>query len=122
MHKGTFAEGDTIREAYLLNDPMTAVKATGSESTLAEVYSMVNVNKANVLCDIIKEAEDSEDTVLRLYEAKNIRTKAEITLGFPAEKCYLCDMLENELRELPIEDGKIRVDFTGFEIVTLKLK
>ena len=122
MHKGTFAEGDTIREAYLLNDPMTAVKATGSESTLTEVYSMVNVNKANVLCDIIKEAEDSEDTVLRLYEAKNIRTKAEITLGFPAEKCYLCDMLENELRELPIEDGKIRVDFTGFEIVTLKLK
>ena len=122
MHTGTFAESDVIKEAYLLNDPLTAIKATGTESTIAETYSMVSVNKPNVLCEVIKEAEDSEDTVLRFYEAKNIRTKAEITLGLDAEKCYLCDMLENELQELSIENGKIKVDFHGFEIVTLKLK
>ena len=61
-------------------------------------------------------------TVLRLYECKNMRSKTELTLGFPAKSCYLCDMLENEEKELPIKDGKVKLDIRGFEIVTLKLK
>ena len=101
---------------------MSAVKATGDTSSVPEAFSVAHTNKSNVILETVKEAEDSEDTVLRLYECKNIRTKTEITLGFPAEKCYLCDMLENEERELPIKDGKVKLDIKGFEIVTLKLK
>jgi hypothetical protein len=31
-------------------------------------------------------------------------------------------MLENEEKELPIVDGKVKLDIRGFEILTLKLK
>ncbi len=122
LHKGTFAESDTIKQAYLLNNPLFAVKASGTESSLPERYSMVSCDKANVLCDVIKEAEEGTETVLRLYECKNIRTKATIKLGFDAKKCYLCDMLEREISELEINDGSVKLDLSGFEIVTLKLK
>ena len=115
-------ESDTVRLAYMLNNPMTAVKATGGCSVLPENYSMVSVNKENVIIETVKEAEASEDTILRLYESKNIRSKAEIALGIPAKTCHLCDMLENELEELPIVDGKVKVNLGGFEIITLKLK
>ncbi len=122
VHEGTLRESDTVKLAYLLNNPLTAVKASGRTSALPESYSFVSVNKENVICETVKEAEEGTETVLRLYESKNTKTKAEITLGFPAEKCFVCDMLENEKEELPITDGKVNVSLHGFEILTLKIK
>ena len=121
-HAGTVKQSDTIALAYMLNNPMTAVPATGAESVIPESFSMASVNKDNVMIETIKEAEDSEDIVVRLYEAKNIRAKAELSIGFDAKKCFVCDMLENELEELPIVDGKVTYHFRGYEILTLKFK
>jgi alpha-mannosidase len=106
----------------MLNNPMTAVPATGTASVIPESFSMASVNKDNVIIETIKEAEDTKDTVIRLYEAKNIRAKAELSIGFAAKSCYICDMQENELEEIPIVDGKIAYNFRGYEILTLKFK
>ncbi len=121
-HAGTLAQSDTVKYAYYLNYPMSAVKASGEKSLIPESYSFVSINKENIICETVKEAEESTDTVIRLYECKNIRSKSEITIGFDAKKCYLCDMLENELEEIAINDKKITVDMKGFEIITLKFK
>lgn len=119
-HKGTLASSDTVEKAYFINYPMTALKASANESTLPNTYSAVTINESNVICETVKEAEDSKDTIVRLYESKNIRTRAIVSVGFKATKCYLCDLLENELEELEIIDGKVSLDIKGFEIVTLK--
>ncbi len=121
-HKGTLAESNIPAMAYDLNNPMFAVKATGVNSILPEEFSMVDTGCDNLLCEVIKEAEDTDATILRFYEAKNMKAPAEITLGFPADHCYLCDLMENELEELPIVKGKITVPVHGFEILTLKVK
>ena len=34
----------------------------------------------------------------------------------------LCDLLENELEELPVENGAITVPVKNFEIVTVKIR
>ncbi len=120
-HAGTFAESNVPALAYDLNNPMFAVKATGVNSIFPEAFSMVKTDAENLLCEVIKEAEDSSATILRFYESKNIRTTAEITLGFQADRCYLCDLMENELEELPIVKGKITLPVRGFEIITLKV-
>lgn len=121
-HAGTVKQSDTVRLAYMLNHPMTAVPATGTASVIPESFSMASVNKDDVIIETIKEAEDTKDTVIRLYEAKNIRAKAELSIGFAAKSCYICDMQENELEEIPIVDGKIAYNFRGYEILTLKFK
>ena len=36
-------------------------------------------------------------------------------------RVYVCDMLENELYELPSENGCFEYTYGGFEIVTFKL-
>ncbi|MBQ8403621.1 MAG: alpha-mannosidase, partial [Clostridia bacterium] len=122
VHEGTLRESDTVNLAYLLNNPPVAVRAKGKRTELPESYSFVSVDKNNVICETVKEAEDGTETVLRLYESKNTRTKTQITLGFPAKKCFVCDMLENEKEELPITDGKVSVTLHGFEILTLKFE
>jgi alpha-mannosidase len=121
-HEGTFVRSDVQREAYYLNYPMHAVPTLGSESSIPENYSLVSINRENVICETVKEAETGQDTVMRLYESKNMKCEADITVGFDAKKCFLCDMLEQETEELPIKNGCVKVPFKAFEIVTLKFK
>ena len=121
-HAGSLSESETARLAYYLNYPMTAVKATGDKSVIPERFSAVTLNRPNVICETIKESEDGNDTILRLYEYKNTKSHLSVKPGFAFEKAYLCDLMENELSELPVSDGEIKTDIGGFEILTIKLK
>lgn len=120
-HANAFAGCDTIKKSYYINYPMVALKATGNGSVPSS-YSLIKLSADNVICETIKEAEDTLDTVIRLYECRNIRSRVQVEIGFEASKCYACDLLENELYELEVVDGKVSLDIKGFEIVTLKFK
>ena len=41
-------------------------------------------------------------------------------LNVPAGKVWLCDMLENKLEELTVENGEIKLHFGTFEVKTLR--
>lgn len=120
-HAGTLGESNVQREAYYLNYPAYAVKASGSESSLPERFSAVSIDCDNVICETLKQAEDSEATVLRLFESKNKKQTVTLDLSLPVKRCFVCDMLERELYELPVESGRVSLPVSGFEIVTLKL-
>lgn len=121
-HCGNFSECDTIRRAYYLNYPMSAVVANGNGNSIPTAYSAISVDRDNVICETVKEEENGNATVIRLYESRNIRTHFTIALGIDAEKAYLCDLMENELSGLEIKNGKIDLDINGFEILTVKVK
>ena len=121
-HAGSLAESDTVRLAYDLNNPMVAIPAMGDADTLPTSYSAVSFDRDHVICETVKAAEDGDGTIIRFYEAKNMRGKVKVTLGIPAEKVYVCDLMENELSELPIENGCVTYSVSPFEIVTLKAK
>ncbi len=120
-HAGKLADSDTAKQAYLLNYPMTAVAATGDADRIPLVFSAVSVSGDNIICETVKAAEEGEGTILRMYECKNCCGEAEITLGIPATRVCLCDLLENELEEIPVHDGRFRYAFSGFEIATFKV-
>lgn len=120
-HAGSLAQSDTVKQAYLLNQPMTAVKASGERNLIPTEYSAINVDNECLVCDTVKEEEHGEGTIVRLYECKNTRGKATLTTAIKADKAYLCDLMESELQEIEIKDGKIELDFKGFEIITVKL-
>ena len=108
--------------AYALNNPMQILPARGKSSVLPEHYFIVQSDKANVVCEVVKEAEDSEDTILRLYENSNSKTRATLTFGFDVASVALCDMLENELQCLEVWNNSVTLTFGAFEIHTLKVK
>jgi len=122
LHEGTLRESDTVEKSYMLNIPMIALEASGDSDAIPAEFSLVSLNSDHVACETVKEAEDGNGTVIRVYEYKNIRGKVRLTTALGFEKAYLCDMLENEICELPVVDGKIVCDIKGFEILTVKLK
>ena len=56
-----------------------------------------------------------------MYESFNQKTSAVISSGIEFSKAYLCDMTENVLKELPVKNGRVKLEFKPFEIHTVKL-
>lgn len=121
-HKGSFKESDTIKHAYLLNQPLCGIEIGEQDGTLNEEFSLVSCDSKNIIIETVKQAEESDDIIVRLYEACDRRTDAALNFGFDISKAYICDMLEHELEELKIENNTVKLTIHNFEIITLKLK
>ena len=120
-HKGNLATSDTVKHAYDLNLPMTACKASGNGKLPSE-YSLVSVNCDNVIVEAIKEAEYGDETVVRLYDCKNVRTKTNVTFGFDVKEAYIGNLSEKKLKKLTVSNNTVSVEIKPFEIVTLIVK
>ena len=120
-HAGAMDAAALYACAYDLNNPMMVEKATGTESSIPTVYTMATCDKSNVLCEVVKQAEDGEDYIFRFFECSNSTTDAAITFGFDVEKVELCDMSENTIEALACEGNTVCLPFGAFEIHTLKV-
>ena len=122
-HKGALKDSDTVRQAYLLNFPMYAVKTAGGrqEGPLPEEWSLIRSDREELVIETVKEAEYSEDIIVRGYEAKNTRGCASVTLGFEPKEVWLADISENKLEKLEVIGRTFRVPYRPFEIITLRI-
>ena len=120
-HMGTWQEAGIVREAYLLNDPMTVCHAPCTSGGLPEEYALVRCGARNVMVDVCKKAEDRGTQILRLYEFENCRTKTQLRFPQKAAQVWLCDMLENRQRLLAEETDAVEIELAPFEICTLEL-
>lgn len=121
-HLGDFREAGVIREAYLLNQPMNALNITANDGSLNDTYSLVSCDKENIIIECVKKAEEDDSMVVRLYDAYDRRAKATVTVPDVFKSAYICNMLEEDIAELELENGKVTLNVSNFEIVTLKFK
>lgn len=121
-HEGSFKEAGTIQQAYLLNNPMQAVIKTNDGGYLPETCSFVKSDCENVIVEAVKQAEDSDDIIVRVYECYNRRSNVCLTFGGQIQSAFECNMLEETEDEPVTEDNMIFIKMMPFEIKTLKLK
>ena len=70
----------------------------------------------------MKPAEDGSDAfVLRMYECEGSKSNARVTIGVPAAKAVLTNLLEDEKEELPLIENAVDLSFGPFEIKTVKI-
>ena len=119
-HTGNVYQGKTITEGYLLNMPLEATKICANNGKLPSEFSIASSDKNNVIIETIKKAENDNSIILRAFETFNSKTTANITVEFNFKKVYLCDMLENNQKELTFSENTVSVPFKNFEINTLK--
>ena len=120
-HTGTLKESDTVALAFALNNPAVTLPATGDATRIPLSYSAVRTNRKNVICDTVKPAEDGKGTILRFYESKNARTQTEFTFDAPVKEVWLCDLMENKIAQIPVENNSFSYTVGGFEILTVKV-
>jgi alpha-mannosidase len=120
-HTGDFREGRTVDRAYMLNNPMTALRKDTDGGTLPQEYSFVRAEEDHVVIEVVKQAEEGEDTILRLYECSNRRGKLHLHVAGDWQKAYETDLLEHNEKALQLADHVITVDVKPYEIKTIRL-
>lgn len=120
-HKGGFREAGTIRKAYELNNPLLVCRKEKEGGSLAPVMQLVHAEEENIVIEVVKQAEKSEATILRLYETFNRRGSAHLHFARPVKALYECNMLEEDERELVAEGTKAQISVKPYEIKTLKV-
>lgn len=123
-HAWDHLEGGVIQAGYELNNPLRIIPMP--ENQISQVgmppeASFCQVEPDNVILETIKKAEDSQELILRLYEAWGTQTPCQIHLGLPLKKASLVNLMEEELNPLKIKNTQVELDFKPFEIHTLKL-
>ncbi|HIT34845.1 MAG TPA: alpha-mannosidase [Candidatus Faecousia intestinigallinarum] len=117
-HAGTWKSANTVQESYNLNQPAYAVQG----GVPGKQFSYASVEPRNVVLETVKQAEDGEGTVLRLYECENARTKTTLHVPAAAAHAYSTNLLEEVEEELPIVDGKVTFTIKPYEIKTILLR
>ena len=113
-HAGDFRRAGVIEAAENLNAPLRLLQCGLPDGTSR---SLVRVDTPQVIVEAIKRAEDSEATIVRLYEAWGRPCRARIQTTLPAGRVTVCDLLERD-REV----ASLELDFRPFQVVTLKLE
>ena len=117
-HGGTWKEAGTVQEAYKLNQPAYTV-AAGAPGTSR---SFAGVDQDNVILETVKQAEDGNGTIFRLYECQNARTNTVLRVPETVTKAYSTNLLEEIEEELPVENGKIAFTIKPYEIKTILVR
>lgn len=121
-HAGSWKEGKTVQMAYTVNCPMYTYIEQPHEGKLPAEFSMVNVDKENVVIEVVKKAEDNDDVIVRVYECYNRRTAAEISFFKELKEVWECDLLENNSSKLQVDGKSFTFDIKPYEIKTFRIK
>jgi alpha-mannosidase len=101
-HSGGWEASGTVRRAAELNEAPAALFATfHPDGTLPQAASYIDVQPANIAVSVLKQAEDSDDLIVRAYETSKTATRGVI--------------------RLPHLSREISVDFAPCEIKTFRV-
>ena len=117
-HAGNWRDGGTVQEAYKLNQPAYAIEGGVPGTT----NSFISVNKKNVIIETVKEAEDGNGIIVRMYECDNALTKAHVTLGVKASSVVECNLLEEDHTHVELNSNGFDIEIKPYEIKTFRIK
>ena len=113
-HKGDFVEGETVKEAFALNQPMKLVKGTLRSAG----SSFVAFDTDGIELDAVKRSEDGRSLIIRFHEYTGSRQRVTVKPGFAYDSWCECDLMEKPLEGTDNKE-EIKVEVTPYEIKTL---
>lgn len=121
-HFGPYHYAGVVQAAYALNAPLRTamIESDGGEQGI--LPPLVTCEDRNIVIETVKRAEDGDGLIVRLYECHNSRGTAELGCVRALRSAYLCDMEENPIGELDIQDGLISFGYAPFSILTIRLR
>lgn len=111
---------DVIQTAQNLNQKIEVFETDIIPEKIAQSLFVVSNN--HIIISTLKFAEDSDDTILRLYESTGNEKNTSITLSGKYSKIFECNMLEEIEKELDFSNNIFNLSFKPFEIKTIRLK
>jgi alpha-mannosidase len=115
-HPGGWQEAGVVAEGYCFNAPLLWTRASAGPT------SFFSVDDPGLVLDTVKQAEDSQALLLRLYEAHGGRGLARLRVNLPFTSAVRCNILEEEGEALKAADGLVEIPYRPHQIVSLLLR
>lgn len=113
-HGGDFVAGNTVQEAFALNDAMEVI---AGEVSLG-CTSFLSFDNEQVEVDAVKKSEDGNYVVIRFHEFAGAKQQVTMNLGFTYQSWSEADLRERPIGTLHTEDT-ICMSVNPYEIKTI---
>lgn len=110
-HRGDFLDGETVKAAWELNNPIFT-----SNGVVAS-FSLFQVSNPYVMIDSVKQAEDDDGIIIRLHEFAGTHGEVTLTSDYDITTMIECNLLEENETEQQSQTFPI----TPFEIKTYRV-
>ena len=117
-HAGGFASGGIVRHADELAVGLATVRARPHQGTMPPSASLATVSDPAIVVEAVKQAEDTDETILRLYESSGGRRSVTVRF-FDAVAARETNLMEAGDGPIPIRSGTVGLAFDPFEIKTI---
>ena len=111
----------SMAAAYCLNDPVIVFESENPSSQLREIKPIVSIDKKNVIIETIKQAEDDNGIIVRMYESMRQRGKVTVRTSFELGEAHKTNLLEQTSELLKVQNNSLTLYIRPFEIITLRL-
>jgi alpha-mannosidase len=122
-HQGSWDAADASYQAQSFLTPprvVTTVPHTGDLNTMREGLI---VSGSNVVLSSLKQSEDRQAVVIRLYNPSNETTQAIVDFPIDISAAHTINLQEQPIDELPVENNnKIMCIISAKKVVTLKVQ
>jgi alpha-mannosidase len=120
-HAGPWDE-TTIAAAYALNDPLIATRGGEREFAIRHSpFALISVDRPNIVIETVKQAEDGNGIILRLYESQRRRGPVTLTIGLDLAQAWRTNLLEENQAMLEPNGNSVTLTVSPYEIVTIRL-
>jgi alpha-mannosidase len=120
-HVGDHVVGGVAREGEALGAPLRSLAAPPGGGPLPPAASWLSCDATNIVVETVKQAEDGDGLVVRLYEAAGASTRTTLRCGFAIAAAASCNLIEEAPASLPTVGPAVPLAFNAFEIRTLRL-
>ena len=120
-HAGTWQTGRTVEEAFKLNFALKGIPVSAKSGTLPESNSYINCDNDDIVIDAVKQAQDGNGIIVRVYQSRRVRGERTLTINLPFTKVYETNLMEVDEKEIEFKDNKITFNVTPFEVKTFRL-
>ncbi len=120
-HVGDWRQG-TVRAAYELNDPLIVHPFTGRGGDRPLVEGLFTVDAPNVILETVKQAEDGDGLIVRLYECYRQRGPVTLRCRQPIIAAWETDLIERNETALTVSGDAVTLWVTPYQIRTLRIR
>ncbi len=120
-HQDSWKEANTVHMAYSLNCPVYCRLEDAHEGILPPEMSYIGMDVPNVMIEVVKQAEDGNGTIVRMYECYNRRTTVSAKTFKDVMSVWECDLMENNLNEMSHDKNSFRFEIKPYEIKTFRI-
>jgi alpha-mannosidase len=122
VHSGDWDEGGVLEAAQRYKMDVKAIQGVSREGELPCVNSFFTIDPADkIILTALKQAEDGNGIVMRVWNASERKEKAAITTTLPIRSVKLLRLDETVISDQTIEKGRIVFEAGPHKIITLLL-